>query len=208
VAFVLFWTYVNPLSAWLALAGLLFYVLVYTIWLKRATPMNIVIGGAAGAFPPLVGWAAMTNEVSLGAIYLFAIIFYWTPPHFWALALIKQGDYARAGIPMLPVVKGERYTKLRMLGYTALLLPLTLLPTLSGYQGVFYAVVAMLLGARLVWFCVRLLAESGVTGTAWRMYRYSLLYLALLFVAMGIDRALPFGHPAPPPARLELGDRE
>ena len=194
IAFALFWTLVNPLSAGLALAGFLFYVFVYTVWLKRTTPQNIVIGGAAGAFPPLVGWAAMTNSVDLGAIYLFAIIFYWTPPHFWALALIKQGDYAKVGVPMLPVVRGERHTKIQMLGYTILLLPLTVLPTLSGHQGVFYGLAALALGGRLLWYCVRLLREDGVTPTAWKMYRYSLLYLALLFVAMGIDRAIPIGH--------------
>jgi protoheme IX farnesyltransferase len=204
LAFALFWTFVNPLSAWLALAGLLFYVFVYTVWLKRTTPLNIVIGGAAGAFPPLVGWAATTGRIDLAAIVLFAIVFYWTPPHFWALALIKQGEYARAGIPMLPVVKGEHHTKQRILGYTAVLLPLTLLPTLAGYQGAFYGVAALALGARLAWYGVRLLKEPGVTATAWKMYRYSLLYLALLFVAMGVDRALPFGHPERPPQRLEL----
>ncbi|MEZ4586274.1 MAG: heme o synthase [Gemmatimonadales bacterium] len=204
VAFALLYVRVNPLSAWLALGGLLFYVFVYTIWLKRATPLNIVIGGAAGAFPPLVGWAAMTNRIDLAAVYLFAIIFYWTPPHFWALALIKQGDYARAGVPMLPVVKGEHHTKLQMLGYTVLLLLLTMLPTLSGHQGLFYLVAALGLGARLLWYCVQLLRETGVTPTAWKMYRYSLLYLALLFLAMGIDHALPFGHRDPTPRVLEL----
>ena len=203
-AFAIFWNFVNPLSAWLALGGFAFYVLVYTLWLKRSTAQNIVIGGAAGAFPPLVGWAAMTNSIDLGAIYLFAIIFYWTPPHFWALALVKQHDYAKVGIPMMPLVRGEHRTKLQMLGYTILLLPLTLLPALSGHQGIFYAVAATLLGGRLLWFCLRLLKEDGVTPTAWRMYRYSLLYLALLFVAMGVDRALPFGHRAAEPVKLEL----
>jgi heme o synthase len=202
-AFTIFWTRVNPLSAWLALGGFLFYVFIYTAWLKRSTHHNIVIGGAAGAFPPLVGWAAMTNSVDLAAIYLFAIIFYWTPPHFWALALIKQGDYAKVGVPMLPVVKGDRHTKIQMLGYTILLVPLTILPTLSGHQGVMYGLTAMLLGGRLLWYCVKLLREDGVTPTAWKMYRYSLLYLALLFVAMGIDHALPIGHPVVP-ARLQL----
>jgi protoheme IX farnesyltransferase len=204
VAFAIFWTFVNHLAAWLALSGLLFYVFIYTMWLKRSTPQNIVIGGAAGAFPPLVGWAAMTNDLGLGALYLFAIIFYWTPPHFWALALIKQADYAKAGIPMLPNVKGEHHTKVQMLGYTILLLVLTLLPTLSGHQGLFYAGAALLLGGRLLWYSVRLLREAGVTPTAWSMYRYSLLYLALLFVAMGVDHALPFGHREPPPQKLEL----
>jgi protoheme IX farnesyltransferase len=199
IAFVLFWRFVNPLAAWLALAGLLFYVFIYTMALKRWSPQNIVIGGAAGAFPPLVGWAAMTNSLDLAAVYLFAIIFYWTPPHFWALALIKERDYAQAGVPMMPVVKGAHETKVQMLVYTLMLLPLTVLPTLAGTQGLFYAVVAVLLGGRLLWYCFRLLRESGVTPTAWRMYKYSLLYLALLFTAMGVDKHLPFGHRAPAP---------
>jgi heme o synthase len=194
LAFAVFWYRVNPLSAWLALGGLLFYVFIYTIWLKRSSPQNIVIGGAAGAFPPLVGWAAMTGRLDLAAIYLFAIIFYWTPPHFWALALIKQAEYAKAGVPMLPVVRGEQRTKFEMLAYTLILLPLTIMPSFFGALGAFYGIAAALLGARLLWYCIRLLREQSVTPLAWRMYRYSLLYLALLFVAMGIDRALPFGH--------------
>ena len=204
VSFVLFRRFVNPLAGWLALAGLLFYVLVYTMWLKRSTAQNIVIGGAAGAFPPLVGWAAMTGSLDLAALYLFAIVFYWTPPHFWALALIKERDYARAGVPMLPVVRGAHETKVQMLVYTLLLLPLTLLPTLAGTQGLLYAGAAVLLGARLLWYCLRLLKERAVTPTAWRMYRYSLLYLALLFVAMGIDKHVPFGHREPAPKVLIL----
>ena len=194
-AFAIFYFLANPISAWLALAGLLFYVLVYTAWLKRSSPQNIVIGGAAGAFPPLVGWTAVTGSLDLTAIYLFAIIFYWTPPHFWALALIKQGEYAKAGVPMMPVVRGERYTKIQMLGYTVMLVPLTLLPWLSGSLGTLYAVVATLLGARLLWYCVRLLKETSVTPTAWGMYKYSLLYLFLLFGAMGVDRAIPLPSP-------------
>src|SRR5437773_1731693 len=170
--------FTNVLTALLALGGFYFYIFVYTMWLKRATAQNIVIGGAAGAFPPLVGWAAMTGSLDLAALYLFAIVFYWTPPHFWALALIKERDYARAGVPMLPVVKGAHQTKVQMLVYTLLLLPLTLLPTLAGTQGLLYAGVAVLLGARLLWYCLRLLRESAVTPTAWRMYKYSLLYLA------------------------------
>ncbi len=191
LAFYIFWTRVNHLSAWLALGGLLFYVFIYTMWLKRTSTQNIVIGGAAGAFPPLVGWAAVTGRIDLAAIYLFAIIFYWTPPHFWALALIKQGDYARVGVPMLPVVHGERRTKWEMLLYTIFLIPLTIMPAVFGALGPFYLVAAALLGARLLWYCVQLIRESGVTPTAWKMYRYSLLYLFLLFLAMGIDRYLP-----------------
>jgi len=198
LAFAVFWYQVNPLSAWLALGGLLFYVFVYTIWLKRSSPQNIVIGGAAGAFPPLVGWAAMTGGLDLAAVYLFAIVFYWTPPHFWALALIKQADYARAGIPMMPVVRGEARTKYEMLVYTLILLPLTILPSFFGALGPFYGVAAALLGARLLWYCLRVRRESPVTPVAWGMYRYSLLYLALLFVAMGVDRALPFSRPPVP----------
>ena len=202
-AFAIFWYQVNPLSAWLALGGLLFYVFIYTIWLKRTSPQNIVIGGAAGAFPPLVGWAAVTGRLDLAAIYLFAIIFYWTPPHFWALALIKRNEYAKAGVPMMPVVRGEARTKFEMLAYTLMLLPLTLMPTFFGALGVFYGVAAALLGARLLWYCIQLLREQSSTRVAWRMYRYSLLYLALLFVAMGIDRVLPFGHrPRPEPVLI------
>jgi heme o synthase len=200
LAFGVFWYRVNGLSAWLALSGLLFYVFIYTIWLKRSSPQNIVIGGAAGAIPPLVGWAAVTGRLDLAAIYLFAIIFYWTPPHFWALALIKRGEYAKAGVPMMPVVRGEARTKFEMLAYTLILLPLTLMPAFFGALGAFYGIAAALLGARLLWYCIRLLREQSITPLAWRMYRYSLLYLALLFVAMGVDRALPFGHrtvPAP-----------
>jgi heme o synthase len=207
LAFAVFWTRVNPLSAWLALGGLLFYVFIYTIWLKRSSPQNIVIGGAAGAFPPLVGWVAMTGRLDLAAIYLFAIVFYWTPPHFWALALIKQGEYAKAGVPMLPVVRGERRTKFEMLAYTLILLPLTLMPTFFGALGAFYGVAAALLGARLLWYCIRLLRERATTPLAWRMYRYSLLYLALLFVAMGVDRALPFGHHVAPANKVIILDR-
>jgi protoheme IX farnesyltransferase len=204
LAFAVFWYRVNQLSAWLALSGLLFYVFIYTVWLKRSSPQNIVIGGAAGAFPPLVGWASMTGSIDLAAIYLFAIIFYWTPPHFWALALIKQADYARAGIPMMPVVRGEARTKFEMLVYTLILLPLTILPAFFGALGPFYGVAAALLGARLLWYCVRLRRERSVTPVAWGMYRYSLLSLALLFVAMGVDHLLPFGHREPPPQHLEI----
>lgn len=191
LAFAIFWFLVNPLSACLALAGLLFYVFIYTMWLKRTTAQNIVVGGAAGAFPPLVGWAAVTGRIDLAAIYLFAIIFYWTPPHFWALALIKQGEYAKAGVPMMPVVRGERRTKVEMLIYTLVLIPLTVMPSFFGALGPFYLAAALILGGRLLWYCVQPLREPTVTPTAWRMYKYSLLYLALLFVAMGIDRALP-----------------
>lgn len=191
LAFVIFWTQVNPLSAWLALGGLLFYVLVYTAWLKRTSPHNIVIGGAAGAFPPLVGWAAMTNGLDLAAAYLFVIIFYWTPPHFWALALIKQQDYRKAGVPMLPVVEGDAETKRQILLYTLMLIPLTLMPALFGALGLLYFIAALVLGGRLLWYCLKLRRDPNPIPTAWGLYKFSLLYLFLLFVAMGVDRAFP-----------------
>ena len=205
VSFALFWTFVNHLSAWLALGGLLFYVLVYTVWLKRSTPQNIVIGGAAGAFPPVVGWAAMTGSVDLGALYLFAIVFFWTPPHFWALALNKQLDYGSAGIPMLPNIYGVPETKRQMVLYTLMLIPLTLMPAVVGIQGLLYGVAATLLGARFLQLCWKISREEGVTPTTWRLYRYSLSYLALLFVAMAVDRWVPFGHRDPGAPVLELG---
>ena len=208
LSFGIFWTRVNHLSAWLALAGYLFYSIIYTIWLKRATPQNIVIGGAAGAFPPLVGWAAQAGSLDWTALILFFIVVYWTPPHFWALALIKQKEYAKAGIPMLPVVRGDHETKLQMLGYTIMLLPLTLLPWLAGELGMVYALVALIGGGRLLWYCFRLLREEGVVhATAWGMYKYSLVYLFLIFIAMGVDRAFTFGRltRTPPPEVLILG---
>lgn len=208
VAFTLFWHFANPLAAWLALSGLLFYVFIYTIWLKRASPQNIVIGGAAGAFPPLVGWAAMTGSIDLGALYLFAIIFFWTPPHFWALALNKQRDYGNAGIPMMPNIYGVPETKRQMLLYTLMLIPLTIMPMVVGISGVLYGVAALLLGLRFLQFCWIIVKEEGVSPTTWKMYKYSLSYLALLFVAMAIDRWVPFGHRAPPPQVLILDSPE
>ncbi len=147
IAFGLFWQLVNPLSAWLALAGLVCYVFIYTVWLKRSSPQNIVIGGAAGAFPALVGWAAVTGHLDLTAIYLSPSSSSGRPPHFWALALIKRGEYARAGVPMLPVVRGEQRTRLEMLIYTLMLVPLTLMPVAWGAFGWLYAVAAGLLDA-------------------------------------------------------------
>jgi len=199
IAFGLFWQLVNPLSAWLALSGLLWYVWVYTIWLKRSSTQNIVIGGAAGAFPALVGWAAVTGHLDLTAIYLFAIIFFWTPPHFWALALIKRHDYARAGVPMLPVVRGEQYTRLEMLIYALVLVPLTLMPVALGAFGWLYAISAGVLDAVFLWYCLRLWTSAG-TPAAWKLYRYSLVYLFLLFLAMPIDRHI---GPGPTPARSD-----
>jgi len=180
--------FVNVLTAALALAGFYFYVFIYTRWLKRSTPHNIVIGGAAGAFPPLVGWAAMTNRVDLAAIYLFLIVFYWTPPHFWALALLKQRDYGNAGVPMAPLVWGEQETKDQMLWYTLILIPLTLLPVAFGAFGWFYFASALALGVTLLVGVLRVRSAPQWNKIAWKVYKFSLLYLALLFVAMVIDQ--------------------
>ncbi|HJQ11548.1 MAG TPA: heme o synthase [Gemmatimonadaceae bacterium] len=180
--------FTNVLTAILALAGFYFYVFVYTRWLKRTTPQNIVIGGAAGAFPPLVGWAAMTGTIDLTAVYLFLIVFYWTPPHFWALALLKQRDYGRAGVPMAPLVWGERETMHQMLWYNVILIALTLLPFTFGAFGVIYFASALVLGLMLLIGILRIMRTPEWTKPAWQVYKFSLLYLALLFVAMVIDR--------------------
>jgi len=180
----------NVLTAALALAGFYTYVFIYTRWLKRNSPQNIVIGGAAGAFPPLVGWAAVTGRIDLMAIYLFLIVFYWTPPHFWALALNKQGDYNRAGVPMAPLVWGERETMRNMLWYTLILLPLTLLPVAFGAMGLPYFVMATALGGWLLLGVIRVMRAADFVKPAWSVYKYSLLYLALLFAAMVVDRAV------------------
>ena len=186
----LFAYFVNVLSAALALAGFYFYVFVYTKWLKRTTPQNIVIGGAAGAFPPLVGWAAMTGRIDLIAVYLFLIVFYWTPPHFWALALLKQRDYSKAGVPMAPLVWGERETMNQMLWYTLVLIAITVLPFTFHAFGLIYLVSAVILGLILLVGVIRMRAAKEWTAPAWWVYKYSLLYLALLFVAMAADRKL------------------
>ena len=182
--------FANVLTAALALAGFYAYVFLYTRWLKRSTPQNIVIGGAAGAFPPLVGWAAVTGSIDLMAIYLFLIVFYWTPPHFWALALNKQRDYGRAGVPMAPLVWGERDTKRQMVWYTVILLALTILPWAMGSLGFVYLASALLLGAQLLRGVVRVARAAEFVQPAWSVYKFSLLYLALLFAAMVVDRLL------------------
>ncbi|HUR91810.1 MAG TPA: heme o synthase [Gemmatimonadaceae bacterium] len=183
-------SFANVLTAVLALGGFYFYVFIYTRWLKRSSPQNIVIGGAAGAFPPLVGWAAVTNRVDLTALFLFAIVFYWTPPHFWALALLKQKDYGNAGVPMAPLVWGERETMDQMLLYLFILIPLTVLPVAFGALGWTYLVSASFLNAIFLGAVIKLRRSEEWTGLAWWLYRFSLLYLALLFLAMAIDRVI------------------
>jgi protoheme IX farnesyltransferase len=176
----------NLLSAFLALAGFLWYTLVYTVWLKRRSPQNIVIGGAAGAIPPLVGWAAVTGSVAPAALYLFAIVFYWTPPHFWALSLLMKNEYARVGVPMMPVVHGEVETRRQIVLYTFLLTFLTLLPFVFGFFGVIYAIFAIGLGAVFIVLSLRLQRRAD-RASALRTYLYSLGYLAVLFAAMVLD---------------------
>jgi heme o synthase len=185
-SFVLLASTVNVLTATLALIGNLFYVLVYTRWLKRSTPQNIVIGGAAGAVPPLVGFAAATGNLTLPALFLFLIVFFWTPPHFWALALLIKRDYAAARVPMLPVVRGDRETALQVLLYTVVLVGLTLVPALTGTFGPLYLASAALLGGWFLRLAVRLL-RSTTPARAGALFHYSLAYLALLFVAMAAD---------------------
>jgi protoheme IX farnesyltransferase len=172
-------------AALLALASG-FYVFVYTIWLKRRTPQNIVIGGAAGAFPPMIGWAAVTGDVSLASIMLFLLIFMWTPPHFWALALFRNDDYRKAGVPMLPVVAGERETKRQMLAYTVLLLPVALAPWFLGIAGTPYLIGACVLGPLFVAAAVRVWFDR-TDRSARRMFAFSILYLFLLFALLITD---------------------
>jgi len=179
---------VNAVAAELLALTIAFYVFVYTIWLKRRTPQNIVIGGAAGAFPPMIGWAAVTGDIGWGALALFAVIFFWTPPHFWALALYRAGDYAAAGVPMLPVVTGARETKRQMLLYTILLWPVSLAPSMLGIAGPVYGIGALLLNgvftgsAVLVW-------RDPTDRSARRMFAFSLLYLFLIFSLLLVDHA-------------------
>jgi protoheme IX farnesyltransferase len=179
----------NFVAAFYLLFANMFYVLVYTIWLKRRTPQNIVIGGAAGAFPPVIGWAMVTGDATLAPWLLFALIFFWTPPHFWALALFANDDYRAANVPMLPVVKGERHTKWQMLAYTILLLPLSLAPTLIGVTGWGYGAFSVLLNVIFIIAAIATLRETdGSHKMAKRMFGYSVLYLFALFLSMMVDK--------------------
>ena len=177
---------VNPLAAGLSFAGFLGYVLVYTVWLKRRTPQNIVIGGAAGAVPPLVGWAAVTGSVSGTAVILFFIVFFWTPPHFWALSLLMKDEYRKVGVPMLPVVRGEDETRRQILLYSVLLYAVTQLPFCAGGLGAIYLVASLVLGLGFIAAAVRLYRRAD-RRSALVLYLYSLAYLALLFSAMVVD---------------------
>ncbi|HVC01270.1 MAG TPA: heme o synthase [Steroidobacteraceae bacterium] len=180
------WCGVNPLTAVLTFASLIGYALVYTGWLKRATPQNIVIGGAAGAAPPILGWTAVTNHVDPHALLLFLIIFTWTPPHFWALAIARRDEYAKVGIPMLPVTHGVEYTQLQIVLYTILLVLCTLLPFLAGLSGLLYLLAVIPLNARFLYYALEL-RRGRRPETAMRMFRFSITYLMLLFAALILD---------------------
>ena len=185
-SFVLLDSLVNLPTALLALAGNLFYVLVYTRWLKRSTAQNIVIGGAAGAVPPLVGFAGSSGHLGWAALVMFVVVFVWTPPHFWALALMIKEHYAKAGVPMLPVTRGDRETARQILWYTVALVAVTLVPVAFGTFGVLYGLSAAVLGAAFLWLAVEL-RRTMARAAAVRLFHFSLLYLALLFIAMAID---------------------
>ena len=187
LAFAILYFLVNPLAAWLSLAGNVFYVAIYTMWLKRATPLNIVIGGAAGAVPPLVGWAAVTGHVGAPALGLFALIFLWTPPHFWALALMTETDYAKAGVPMMPNVAGAERTKREIIYYTLLLIAASVVLYPLHVMGALYTAAAVVLGAIFLYDTLRTWKDPGKLW-ARRTFQFSLVYLALMCLVMVIDR--------------------
>jgi protoheme IX farnesyltransferase len=194
ISFALLAIYANLLAACLAMSGIATYVGVYTIWLKRSSTQNIVIGGAAGAIPPLVGWAAVTGELSWSAWVLFAIIFVWTPPHFWALALMIRDEYAKVGVPMLPVVEGAKVTAQQILLYTLLIVPVSLLLVYPcNVMGMVYTISAIILGGAFIYKASQLIKEPSDRNVARSVFKYSILYLGLLCVAMGVD-SLPFAH--------------
>lgn len=192
IAMVILWYLVNPLTAILTFLSLIGYAVVYTIWLKHATPQNIVIGGAAGAAPPVLGWAAITNEVTSAALLLFLIVFIWTPPHFWALAIARKEEYAKVDIPMLPVTHGEAYTRLNILLYSILLLVVTVLPYLIGMSGLIYLVSALVLGGYFLHYAIRMYRDYEDVELPMNMFKYSISYLGFLFAALLIDHYLLF----------------
>ena len=189
LSMLMLWFLVNPLTAVLTFCSLIGYAVIYTAYLKRATPQNIVIGGAAGAAPPVLGWTTMTGEVHSDALLLFLIVFIWTPPHFWALAIARKEDYERVGIPMLPVTHGNAYTRQFILLYTVLLVLVTIMPYLTGMSGLIYLVTALLLGGRFLWYAVKLKADTGLE-LPMQVFRYSINYLMILFAALLVDHYL------------------
>ena len=184
---------VNPLTMWLTLATFVGYAIVYTVVLKPLTPQNIVIGGASGAMPPVLGWTAVTGEIASDALLLFLIIFAWTPPHFWALALYRKNEYAKAGVPMLPVTHGDRFTRLHVLLYTLILFGVSLLPFSTRMSGLIYLVSAVVLGLVFVWYAIRIYVRY-TDEIARRTFRYSILYLSVLFAVLLVDHYLPIGR--------------
>ena len=190
ISMVILWYLVNPLTAILTFLSLIGYAVVYTVWLKHATPQNIVIGGAAGAAPPVLGWAAMTNEITSSALLLFLIIFTWTPPHFWALAIARKEEYAKVDIPMLPVTHGEAYTRLNILLYSILLMVITILPYLIGMSGLIYLVSALGLSGYFLWYAIRMYRETEDAELPMNMFMYSISYLGFLFTALLVDHYL------------------
>ena len=187
LSMIILWFLVNPLTAVLTFASLIGYAVVYTVFLKRATPQNIVIGGAAGAAPPVLGWTTVTGEVSSSALLLFLIIFVWTPPHVWALAIARKDEYAKVGIPMLPVTHGEEYTRLHILLYTILLVVITVIPYLTGMSGLIYLAAALSLGALFLNYAIRMLRDKDDVELPMRTFRFSITYLAILFAALLVD---------------------
>ena len=192
VAMLMLWFLVNPLTAILTFVSLIGYAVVYTAWLKRATPQNIVIGGAAGAAPPVLGWTAVTNEVHAGALLLFLIVFVWTPPHFWALAIARKEEYARVDIPMLPVTHGEAFTRLHILLYTILLVLVTILPYLISMTGIIYLASALILDAVFLYYAVQMYRRPDEIELPMRTFKYSINYLGLLFLALLVDHYIQY----------------
>jgi len=192
ISMTILWFLVNPLTAILTFSSLIGYAVVYTVFLKRATPQNIVIGGAAGAAPPVLGWTAVTGEIHSSALLLFLIIFVWTPPHFWALAIARKEEYEKVGIPMLPVTHGEEYTRLNILLYTILLVLITVIPYLTGMSGLIYLSTALLLDARFLWYAIQMRRIPGDLELPLRSFKFSITYLGVLFAALLVDHYFLF----------------
>jgi len=192
IAMLILWLLVNPLTAILTFFSLIGYAVIYTAWLKRATPQNIVIGGAAGAAPPILGWTAVTNQVEAGALLMFLIVFVWTPPHFWALAIARKEEYAKVDIPMLPVTHGEAYTRLNILLYSILLVLVTILPYLIGMSGIIYLLTALVLDAYFMYYAIQMYRVPDDMELPMKMFKFSISYLGFLFAALLVDHYFLF----------------
>ena len=192
ISMIILWFLVNPLTAVLTFISLIGYAVVYTVFLKRATPQNIVIGGAAGAAPPVLGWTSVTGEIHSSALLLFLIIFVWTPPHFWALAIARKEEYEKVGIPMLPVTHGEEYTRLSILLYTILLLVITIVPYLTGMSGLIYLATALAAGGVFLYYAIQMRRDPDDLSLPMRTFRYSITYLGIMFAALLVDHYFLF----------------